>query len=85
MKFLVYFCNQMLLPAGFKYFSHPILTNLMCVAVYGTAGFMYRYAPPKGRSRRVRKVSPRDYLVQISPPVGFDSRTVQPVASHYTG
>ena len=31
---------------------------------------------PQGRSRRVRK---------ISPPPGFDPRTVQPVASRYTG
>ena len=34
-----------------------------------------RLGGPQGRSRRVRKIS--------SPP-GFDPRTVQPVASHYT-
>ena len=34
-----------------------------------------RLGGPQGRSGQVRK---------ISPPPGFDSRTVQPVASHYT-
>ena len=35
-----------------------------------------RLGEPQGRSGQVRK---------ISPPPGFDSRTVQPVASRYTG
>jgi hypothetical protein len=35
-----------------------------------------RLGGPQGRYERVRK---------ISPPPGFDSRTVQPVASRYTG
>jgi hypothetical protein len=34
-----------------------------------------RLGGPQGRSGRVRK---------ISPPAGFDPRTVQPVASRYT-
>ena len=34
-----------------------------------------RLGGPQGRSGRLRK---------ISPPPGFDPRTVQPVASHYT-
>ena len=34
-----------------------------------------RLGGPQGRSGQVRK---------ISPPLGFDLRTVQPVASHYT-
>ena len=34
-----------------------------------------RLGGPQGRSGKVRK---------ISPPLGFDPRTVQPVASHYT-
>jgi len=35
-----------------------------------------RLGGPQGRSGQVRK---------ISPPPGFDPRSVQPVASHYTG
>jgi hypothetical protein len=35
-----------------------------------------RLAGPQGRSGQMRK---------ISPPPGFDTRTVQPVASRYTG
>jgi hypothetical protein len=37
--------------------------------------FYSRVGGPQGRSGRVRK---------ISPPPGFDPRTVQPVASRYT-
>ena len=37
--------------------------------------FYRRLGGPQGRSGQVRK---------ISPPPGFDPRTVQPVASHYT-
>jgi hypothetical protein len=36
-----------------------------------------RLGGPQGRSGRMRKISP--------PPPGFDTRTVQPIASRYTG